>query len=136
MSVPDSRRWVAKLWRRSWGVPFLEIFAVHGKLSEKQIGKELPFLGVKAVIRESEFIDGMKLNRGNSLNLLNQYVIADEFQRIQAKREEAALAKAAIELRKTAAELKRRDSVYLVLYFEKFIYFYILFITLFKFLCK
>ena len=127
---------VNRLYRAIKG-PFLNHFAVFGKLPEKMIAKELPFLGLKHVIRESAFIDeAAKLNRGNSLDLLNQHVIADEFQRIQALRAEAALAKAAIALRKAAAEDKRRETVYLLLYFEKFIYIYILLCTLFKFVCK
>jgi hypothetical protein len=107
--------------------PFLNHFAVFGLLPEQLIATELRFLGYKHVIRENKFIEQLVLNRGNSMSLLNAHVIADEFKRVQAKRLALALAEAAAEERKIAAELKRKNSVSVMyIYFSIFkVYIYL-----------
>jgi len=113
-----------KLVYRAIKGPFSDHFAVFGVLPEVLIAKELKFLGYKHVIRESKFIEQLGLNRGNSMSLLNAHVIADEFKRVQAKRQAIALAEAAAQERKVAADLKRTNMV-------RVMYIYCVFTSLF-----
>lgn len=91
--------------------PFMAKFAFAGCLPERMIASTLPFLRIKDVIRQEVFIENYKINRQNSIQLLNEEFIRVEYERVKAIEAAAAQRAQDAALRKSQKETKGAEAV-------------------------